>query len=139
MWIKSYSIVTKDVTKEQMWKLFSDVNNWHTWDKGIEYASMQGPFAKGNHFTLKPKGAPKVSIELIETIENQKFIDLTRFPLAKMYDEHTFEETKEGLRITNTLKVKGLLGFVWRKIVAQNIVNGWPKEVENQIKSAKTL
>ena len=29
MWVKSYSIVTKKVTKEQMWKLFADVNYQH--------------------------------------------------------------------------------------------------------------
>jgi len=139
MWIKSYSVITKDVTKEQMWKLFADVNNWNTWDKEIDYAKMEGAFKKGNSFVLKPKGGPKVKIELIETIENQKFVDLTKFPLAKMFGEHTLEETKNGLKITTTMKVKGLLGFVWRKLVAQNIVNGLPEETENQIKFARTL
>lgn len=56
MWTKSHSIVTKEVTKEQMWKLFADVNNWHTWDEGIEFAKMEGEFEKGNFFTLRPKG-----------------------------------------------------------------------------------
>jgi hypothetical protein len=37
MWTKSHSIVTKEVTKEQMWRLFADVNNWHTWDEGINF------------------------------------------------------------------------------------------------------
>jgi hypothetical protein len=85
MWTKSHTIVTKKATKEQMWKLFADVNNWNSWDEGIEYASMDGKFEKGNHFLLKPKGGPKVKIQLIEAIENRKFIDMTKFPLAKMY------------------------------------------------------
>ena len=58
MWTKSYSIVTKEATKEQMWKLFADVNNWHTWDNGIEFAKMEGKFEKGNHCILKPKEGP---------------------------------------------------------------------------------
>ncbi len=41
MWQKSHSITTKKATKEQMWKLFADVNNWHTWDDGIEFARME--------------------------------------------------------------------------------------------------
>lgn len=41
MWTQTYSIVTKEVTKEQMWKLFSDVNNWHTWDQSIEFAKLE--------------------------------------------------------------------------------------------------
>jgi len=139
MWTKSYSIVTKEVTKEQMWKLFADVNNWHTWDEGIEFAKMEGEFEKGNHFLLKPKGGPKLNIEFIETIENVKFVDLTKFPLAKMYGEHLFEETPQGLKITTTMKVEGLLAFLWIKLVAKGIVDGLPNEMQMQIKTANKL
>ncbi len=139
MWTKTHSIVTKAATKEQMWKLLSDVNSWHTWDKAIEFAKMEGKFEKGNYFFLKPKNAPKVKIELVEAIENQKFIDLTKFPLAKMYGEHLFEETPNGLKITTTMKVEGLLSFLWIKLVAQDIVNDLPIEMEEQIKLASKL
>jgi len=139
MWTKSHSVVTREATKEQMWKLFADVNNWHHWDKGIEYAKMEGKFEKGNHFELKPKGGPKVKIELVETIENRKFVDLTKFPLAKMYGEHTFEETPAGLKITTTMKVEGILSFLWVKLVAKNIADGLKEEMPEQVKFAITL
>ena len=139
MWTRSHSIVTKEVTKEQLWKLFANVNEWHTWDEGVEYAKLEGEFEKGNHFLLKPKGGPKVKIELVETVQNRKFTDLTRFPLAKMYGEHVFEDTSEGLKITTTMKVEGLLGFLWRKVVAQGIVNSLPSEMANQVKVAGKL
>jgi hypothetical protein len=139
MWTQSHSIVTNEATKEQMWKLFADVNNWKTWDSGIDYAQMEGKFEKGNFFELKPKGGPKVKIQLVETIENQKFVDLTTFPLAKMYGEHTFEETASGLKITTTMKVEGLLSFLWVKLVAKNIVDSLPVEMQEQVKFASTL
>lgn len=139
MWTQTHSITTREVTKEQLWKLFADVNNWHTWDNGIEYAKMEGKFQKGNHFILKPKGGPKVKIELVETIENQKFVDLTRFPLAKMYGEHSFEESPQGLKITTTMKVVGILGFLWVKLVAKNIADGLSKEMPEQVKFAARL
>ena len=139
MWTKSHSIVTKEVTKEQMWKLMTDVNNWHTWDSGIEYATLSGKFEQGNHFMLKPKGGPKTKIELIEVIENRKFVDLTKFPLAKMYGEHLFEETDEGLKITTTMKVEGILSFLWIKIVAQGIADSNPHEMKEQIRIASKL
>lgn len=139
MWTKSHSIVTKEVTKEQMWKLFADVNNWHTWDEGIEFAKMDGKFEKGNFFTLRPKGGSNVKVELLETVENKSFLDVTKFPLAKMFDNHTFEETPQGLKITNTISVTGVLGFLWRKIVAQKIVDSLPNDMQTQIKSASKL
>lgn len=139
MWTKSHSIVTKEVTKEQMWQLFADVNNWHSWDKSIEFAQLEGVFEKGNHFMFQPKGGPKLKLQIVEAIKNQNFTDLTTFPLAKMYGEHLFEETPEGLKMTTTMKVEGILGFLWRKIVAQKIVDGLPSDMQIQIKAASKL
>jgi hypothetical protein len=139
MWSKSHSIVTNEVTKEQMWRLFTDVNNWHTWDKGIEFAKMEGGFETGNTFLLRPQGGPNVKVKLTEVVEKKKFVDVTKFPLAKMYDEHLFEETSEGLKITNTIKVNGILAFLWIKLVAQNIADNLSTEMLEQIKSAKKL
>ncbi|CAI2768683.1 SRPBCC family protein [Flavobacterium collinsii] len=139
MWTKSHSMVTKEVTKEQIWKLFADVNNWHTWDDGIEFAKLEGKFEKGNYFILRPKGGPNVKVELLETIENKSFLDLTKFPLARMYDSHLFEDTGDGLKITNTITVKGILSFLWIKIVAQKIVDTLPEDMKKQIEAASKL
>ena len=80
-----------------------------------------------------------MKVELLETEVNRSFLDVTRFPFAKMYDQHTFEKTAQGLRITNTISVTGLLAFVWIRLVAQNIVKGLPEEVATQIKAASKL
>jgi len=139
MWTKSHSIVTKEVSKEQMWRLFADVNNWHKWDKGIEFAKIEGNFEKGNYFTLRPKGGPNVKVELLETVENHRFLDVTNFPLAKMYDLHTFKDSVDGLKVTNTITVKGILGFLWVKIVAQKIADALPTDMQEQINAAAKL
>jgi len=137
--MKSYSVITRNVTKEQMWALFSDVNNWPAWDKGVAFAELNGRFEKGNNFMFQPKGGPKLKIGIVEATENKSFTDFTRFPLAKMYGQHTFEDTADGLRITTTMKVEGILGFLWRKIVAEKIVAALPAEMEHQIKTANQL
>jgi len=139
MWQKSYSIVTNEVTKEQMWKLHADVNNWSSWDESVEFAKLEGKFEKGNQFLFQPKGGPKLKIGIVEATENRSFTDCTKFPLATMYGEHTFEETANGLKITTTMKVEGILGFLWKKIVAQKIVDDLPKDMQQQIITAKKL
>jgi hypothetical protein len=138
MWTKSHTSVTKAVTKTQMWKLFADVNNWHTWDEGIEYAKLDGKFEKGNTFQLRPKGGPDITVTLLEVVNNERFIDMTSFLLARMYDEHQFEDTSEGLKITNTISVKGVLGFLWVRLVAKKIADSMPADMEAQIKAAST-
>ena len=122
-----------------MWKLMAEVNNWHKWDKGLEFAKLEGKFEKGNHFMLRPKGGPTVKVELLETIENKRFLDVTKFPLAKMYDDHLFEDTKDGLRITYIVSVKGILSFLWVKLVASKIAESQPIDMLEQIKAASRL
>lgn len=139
MWSKSHTIVTKAVTAEQMWKLLADVNNWSSWDQSVDFAQLEGKFEKGNHFMFQPKGGPKMKIAILEATENQRFMDLTNFPLAKMYGDHMLEPTPDGLKITTTMSVKGLLGFVWRKLVAQKIVDDLPTDMEIQIREAAKL
>ena len=139
MWTKSHSVVTKDVTKEQMWKLLTDINNWKNWDKTVENSELLGEFKVGNYFLLKPKGGPKVKIKLIEIIENKKFTDETTFPFAKMTGEHFYEETKDGLKITVTMSVTGILSFLWVKLVAKGIVDSLPTDIQEQIKVASKL
>ncbi len=139
MWERSHSIVTKEVTKEQMWKLFSDVNNWTAWDHSIEFAKLEWKFETGNHFTFQPKGGPKLKIEIVEAIENSIFTDLTKFPWAKMRGNHKLEDTPAGLKITTTMTVDGLLSIVWIKIVAQKIVDSLVKDMHNQITAASKL
>ena len=100
---------------------------------------MQGPFEKENHFFLKPKKGPKVKIELVETIANKKFVDLTKLPFAKMYGEHTFDDTPYGLKITTTMKVEGMLSFLWVKLVGKDIAASLPVEMEQQVQYASKL
>jgi hypothetical protein len=139
MWKRTYSTITREVTREQLWKLFTNVNDWHIWDTNIEFAKIDGKFEAGNHFLLRPKGGPTVKIKLIETVENSKYTDVTNFPLAKMYDEHLFEDTPGGVKITNTIWVTGLLSFIWVKLVAQKIVDDTPSDMLKQIAAAKKL
>lgn len=139
MWTKSYSIVTREITKEQIWKLTTDINNWKKWDDTVEDSQLLGEFRVGNYFLLKPKGGTKVKIKLVEVIENKKFTDLTVFPLAKMYGEHTYEDTSDGLKISVTMTVKGILSFLWVKLVAKGIVDHLPADIANQIKNAKKI
>jgi hypothetical protein len=139
MWSKTYSVTTDEVTREQMWKLFTNVNSWHIWDSGVENAQLNGQFEQGNHILLKPKSGPKIKIVLSKVVEKQLFITASSFPLGKIYHQHLFEETSDGLRISYTITVKGVLSFLWVKLIAQNLFNSISKDVVKQINIAKTL
>ena len=75
MWQQSYSQTASDVTAEEVWCVWTDVNQWHSWQDDIEFAQIDTDFKAGSFFKFKPKGAPTFSIEVTEVVENSVFTD----------------------------------------------------------------
>lgn len=136
MWTRTYSKTFKNVEKEEIWRIWTDVNNWPKWHGDLDYCKMEGSFEIGKHFILKPKGVRPVKIIITEIDEGNKFTDCTSFFGAKMYDTHALEETPNGLQLTNILVVTGPLKWLWIKLVAQDVANTVPDEMEALVELA---
>lgn len=137
MWIRTYSKIIKGVKQEDIWRIWTDINNWPTWHDDLDYCKLEGAFVVGQHFFLKPKGVRPVKILISEINEGHSFTDCTSFLGAKMYDTHAIVNTPKGLELTNTLVVTGPLKWLWIKLVAQNVADSIPRETEALIKRAK--
>ncbi len=138
MWQKSYSITAKGIEPHQIWKIWADIPNRPAWDTDTEWAKSNGPFENGTLITFKPKGWPKtVSMKIIECIPNKTFTDYTPFFLAGLYGTHHMEKVADGLKLTTTIKVVGPLSWLWRRIVAQEIVATLPEQTDMLIKVAR--
>ena len=136
---KTFTLTTTEVSQEQIWKVISNVNQWSVWDVGVEFAELQGKFESNSSFLLHPKGGPKIKIKLVEVRERTYFKDMTTFPLAKMYGEHWYEETPQGLKIIVTMTITGILAALWYKIVMKDIVAGLEKDQKALITEATKI
>lgn len=139
MWSQSYSQRVQGLSRAQLWAVWADVNQWHRWQDDIEYARLTGEFAVGQTLDFRPKGGPRIAIELVEVAPDQCFTDLTRFPGARMYGRHEFIDQPDGVEIRTTMRVEGPLGFLWRKIVAEGIVKGLPAQTASLIQRVRDV
>lgn len=139
MWKKSHSKTYAGVKKQTAWDIATDVNSWHEWHKDLDSCSMQGPFEVGNYFMLKPKGVKPFKIVLTDVARAQSFTDCTTFFGAKMYDTHAFEETSEGLKLTNTVVVSGPLKWLWIMLVAKNVAKSVPEQMDTLVSLARGI
>jgi hypothetical protein len=137
MWIRSFSKIYTGVSKERIWAVWTDVNNWPRWHGDLDYCKLSGPFAVGNHFMLKPKGAPAVKVTLTDVVVDQEFTDCTNFVGAKMYDTHKIEESEEGLCLSNELVVTGPLKWLWILLVAKKVADSVPQELDALVDLAR--
>lgn len=136
MWIKTHSMTVPQLEARQVWKIWSDINNRPQWDLDTEWAELNGPFETGAIFYFKPKGGPKLSMTITECIPNQTFTDCFKIPFARLYGRHHMEPTQEGLKITTTIKVVGLLGWLLRKLVAEKVAAEVPGQTAMLVKLA---
>jgi hypothetical protein len=133
MWQTTHEATIPGLDKEAIWAAWADVDRWHEWQDDIEFARLKDTFREGGRFVLKPKGGPRVEIELLRVARLQGFTDLTRFPLARMYGMHDMKETADGVKLTVTIRVEGPLGWLWRKIVAQKVADDAPKQMASLV------
>ena len=139
MWCKTHSMSFEGVRPEQVWKVWSDVNQWHAWQPDIEYARLEGEFTAGQVFRFRPKGGPELGIELTEVKPQARYADLTRFPGARMLDAHEIVDHGARIEIRNTLTVTGPLGFLWRKLVAEGVAASIEAQTRSMIEQARRV
>lgn len=136
MFTHTHTAVT-DLTTDQVWAVWSDVNQWHRWQDDIEYATLDGPFAAGSTFRFKPRGGPAMNLELTDVVAGKSFTDLTRFPLARMLDSHELRERDGQVEVRTTITLHGPLAFLWRKLVVDGIVRDLPMQTERLLERAR--
>jgi len=90
-WRTEYAIETS-ASPATIWSIFGDVPAWKNWNAGIEQITIDGPFATGTWFTMKPPGEEPLRSQLIDVRENSWFIDETRVGDLAIKVAHRIEQ-----------------------------------------------
>lgn len=136
---QTHSHFAQNISASQVWKVWTDVNNWHTWDLDIEWAQIEDPFENGNSFILKPKSGPKVKITLQDIEPQKSFTDLARFPFARMYSIHRMIAKEDGFELIHTVRMEGLLSALWWHLVGKNVAAGMEAQTQKLIDRARQI
>lgn len=137
MWSQSYEKEYTGIKKEAIWSLWKQIDDYPSWHHDLEICKLEGEFKVGHFFRLKPKGGPEFKVYFTEIIDGTKFTDVTQFFGAKMYDTHEVLDTPNGIKIRSTISVTGLLSFFWIRVVAKNVANSAPDEMDAVVALAR--
>lgn len=139
--MKTYTHTTiTGVPAEALYRTIVDIGRWPEWDTDIEGTSHDGNLQQGARFTLKPKGGPKVAMEIVTAVAPTTFIDLSRLPLGRMRTSHQFTTQADGnTRIDVKVEVFGPLAFLWDRIVARKQAAGAEEQMRAFISYAERV
>lgn len=79
----SYSLtLTTNASKEVIWQLWEDVENWKSYDTVLKYSYLQDGalFEVGATGYVKARGAPKTKFELIHVDSGNSFVESLKLP-----------------------------------------------------------
>ncbi len=138
MWHFEHS-VDAPVSASQVWRVWSDLANWHTWDSGVDWVRPDGPFAEGTTYTMKPSAGPEVRATMIHCERDHSFTDETRLPLCRLRFEHVVNPLDIGVRVTHRVTMSGPGTVLFRHVIGRNIARDLPGAMSRLIDRARTV
>jgi len=129
--------VRAKASPEVIWKIWEDVGHWNSWDHGIEYSTIDGPFAEGTTGTLKPKGGPLVHTKLTSVEPLKQFVDESKLPLAKIIVSHFLNVSNGVTEVTHQIEMKGPLAFFFAFVIGRKMKKNLPQEMRALVEKAE--
>ena len=122
-----------------IWGIWQDVASWNTWDHGIEFSTINGPFQVGTTGTIQPKGGPLVHTMLTEVEPMKRFVDEAKLPLTRIIVSHSLTESSGKTYVTHCIEMKGLLAPLFAFLIGRNMKKNLPQEMLAMVKKAESL
>ena len=107
MWTDTTSIITT-ASPQALWRLFEDVAGWTSWNAGIERIALNGPFATGSTFDMKPPGMEAFRSTLHDVRPPETFVDETVLGDTRFLVSHELHALPSGgTRVVYAIRVEG--------------------------------
>ncbi len=133
MWKYGYTLETV-AEPEKLWKLYSDVNSWPKWDRGIKDVTLEGTFSTGTHGKIKPSNQDWLEFTLTKVEPLMGFSDRTEIPGtdSTICFDHTITSLPSGkTRIRHEVIITGENSELIGKEIGPSLVSGIPEAMEN--------
>lgn len=138
MLIAKHTIQTT-ASPSAVWEVWRDVENWKTWDSGVEYSFIDGPFETGTTGRLKPKGGLAVQMTLTQVEKERLFVDEAKLPLGQIVVSHHLTHNEANLVVTHQIEIKGPLTFVYAYLIGKEIKKTLPQAMNAMITRAQGI
>ena len=116
---------------DQIWMIWTDVPNWHTWDTGLKSATLEGPFALEVKGKLIPDKGPKAKFVIAALEEGKSYTFKTKIPFGWLIVARELEIEAGKTKFTHTVSFTGLLKKTFAKRLGERYQKMLPEVMEN--------
>ena len=105
-----------DTTKEKIWSIWTDVENWNRWI-GVEYSKLEENFENGAKGSSKAINGPSSSFTIEDVVENESFICRIKLPFCTVDGGHVMKEENGKIKVKLYMKAYGPLLFIFKGMI----------------------
>ena len=135
MWEYQNAVETT-AAPEAIWRLWSDVENWGTWNAEIEKIEINGPFAAGSQILMTPPGDDPIPLVIAEAVENERFVDEARFGDLLLRTTHRIDADQGRTRVVYRMEITGSGADEAGPQIGPGITADWPETMAALVKMA---
>ncbi|MEM0986100.1 MAG: SRPBCC family protein [Pseudomonadota bacterium] len=107
-----YNVVTTTAEPGEIWRLWTDVTTWKTWDAGLKDAALDDAFAIGAKGRIIPLSGPSTRFEVTEYNAPDSYAFETRLPFARLVVRRSLVGANPTV-FRHDVRFEGLLGGFW--------------------------
>jgi hypothetical protein len=111
---------------EAVFRIYEDVQNWHTWDPDTKQASLEGPFCVGSRGRITPPKGMSVPMLLTQVVPGSCFTVESKIPLFRMLFEHELVPVPGATEVVHRVTFSGVLSFVLGPMLSRQLNSGLP-------------
>jgi hypothetical protein len=107
MWTHEHERETP-VSREALWKVLQNIDDWAAWDTSMESVQLFGPFAVGSQVLMTPVGQETITSVITDIVEYERYADETHMDQVTLRFSHTLHRLDDGgTRIVHRLEITG--------------------------------
>ncbi len=118
-------------TADRIFRVYEEVENWHTWDPDTKRASIDGPFVVGSRGELTPTKGKTVSMLITKVERDVCFTVECKIPLFRMVFEHELVAQSEAIEVIHRTTFSGLLTVFLGRMLVNQLNRGLPVTLAN--------
>ena len=91
----------------RIWEIWTDVANWHHWDRGLRSARLSGTFTAGARGELTALNGQTTPFELCTVVPGRTYTFGTKLPFGGLYVLRKLYPTETGTTFTHEVWFAG--------------------------------
>ncbi|GAC1637175.1 MAG: hypothetical protein NVS4B2_25900 [Chloroflexota bacterium] len=137
MWKTEHSEETT-APPEAVWDLLTDAEGWASWNPGLSWARLDGPFQNGTTGRTKPAKGPQGTFTIVEVRQKVSFVNEAKLPGARMRFLHRIESVAgRPSRVSLGATIDGPMAPLYGFLFGRNIAAYMPVAVKQLVATAE--